>query len=312
MRLEWIEDILAVAETGSFQAAAERRLLSQPAFSRRLRAIESALGTELFDRGARPARLRPHVLGQIETLRESAAALRSLGDGLREGERGDRRRLSIASQHAITTARAPELLRQLDPLDVEVHLISANRDDCVTGLLTHAADYALVYDVGAIAPVPARDFLDAAVIGADRLVPVFAADGVATLNAGFASGVLPVVAYPGDVFFGVVLTTVLLPKVRRFCRVETKLRTALTTAALQCALSSIAVAWVPESLAVDSIRRGALADLSGALPTLDMKVMAMRVAGRDSPLAAAWRLLRAGSAADPQGRDAGGVGPRAP
>jgi DNA-binding transcriptional LysR family regulator len=34
MRLEWLEDILAVMETGSFIRAAEQRLLTQPAFSR--------------------------------------------------------------------------------------------------------------------------------------------------------------------------------------------------------------------------------------------------------------------------------------
>ncbi len=40
IRLEWLEDILAVAETGSFSEAAERRHLTQSAFSRRIRNIE--------------------------------------------------------------------------------------------------------------------------------------------------------------------------------------------------------------------------------------------------------------------------------
>ncbi|MGB3147248.1 MAG: LysR family transcriptional regulator, partial [Paracoccaceae bacterium] len=35
MRLEWLEDILAIAETGSFAVAAERRHRTQSAFSRR-------------------------------------------------------------------------------------------------------------------------------------------------------------------------------------------------------------------------------------------------------------------------------------
>lgn len=40
MCLEWLEDILGVAETGSFSEAAERRHLTQSAFSRRIRNIE--------------------------------------------------------------------------------------------------------------------------------------------------------------------------------------------------------------------------------------------------------------------------------
>lgn len=41
MRLEWPDDILAVAETGSFSEAAERRHLTQSAFSRRIGSIEA-------------------------------------------------------------------------------------------------------------------------------------------------------------------------------------------------------------------------------------------------------------------------------
>ncbi|MEM8665677.1 MAG: LysR family transcriptional regulator, partial [Pseudomonadota bacterium] len=44
MRLEWLDDILAIADLGSLKAAAERRHLSQPAFSRRLKLIEESLG----------------------------------------------------------------------------------------------------------------------------------------------------------------------------------------------------------------------------------------------------------------------------
>jgi DNA-binding transcriptional LysR family regulator len=40
MRLEWLDDILAVAQTGSFSEAAQKRHLTQSAFSRRIRTIE--------------------------------------------------------------------------------------------------------------------------------------------------------------------------------------------------------------------------------------------------------------------------------
>ncbi|MFU8778000.1 MAG: helix-turn-helix domain-containing protein, partial [Roseovarius sp.] len=50
MRLEWLDDILAVADAGSLARAAEIRHVSQSAFTRRLRAIEDTLGVPLFDR----------------------------------------------------------------------------------------------------------------------------------------------------------------------------------------------------------------------------------------------------------------------
>src|SRR6188768_2590543 len=59
MNLSWLEDFLALAASGSFSRAAEERHMSQPAFSRRIRALEEWLGVELFDRTSQPARLTP-------------------------------------------------------------------------------------------------------------------------------------------------------------------------------------------------------------------------------------------------------------
>ena len=36
MELKWLDDYMALIEAGSFSAAAERRHVSQPAFSRRI------------------------------------------------------------------------------------------------------------------------------------------------------------------------------------------------------------------------------------------------------------------------------------
>jgi DNA-binding transcriptional LysR family regulator len=50
MNLIWLEDFLALAATGNFSRAAEDRHSSQPAFSRRIRALEEWVGVDLFDR----------------------------------------------------------------------------------------------------------------------------------------------------------------------------------------------------------------------------------------------------------------------
>ena len=57
MNLSWVEDFMALAATGNFSRAAEERHMTQPAFSRRIRALEEWLGAELFDRSSQPARL---------------------------------------------------------------------------------------------------------------------------------------------------------------------------------------------------------------------------------------------------------------
>jgi DNA-binding transcriptional LysR family regulator len=57
MNLSWLEDFLALAATGHFSRAAEERHMTQPAFSRRIRALEDWLGADLFDRSSQPAQL---------------------------------------------------------------------------------------------------------------------------------------------------------------------------------------------------------------------------------------------------------------
>ena len=47
MELKWLDDYLALIETGSLSAAAEKRHVSQPAFSRRIQMLESWLGVSL-------------------------------------------------------------------------------------------------------------------------------------------------------------------------------------------------------------------------------------------------------------------------
>ena len=71
MNLSWLDDFLALAASGNFSRAAEERHMTQPAFSRRIRALEEWLGTELFDRSSQPARLT--AVG--EWFRDTAHAL---------------------------------------------------------------------------------------------------------------------------------------------------------------------------------------------------------------------------------------------
>lgn len=52
MDVEWLEDYLLLLDAGSFSRAAERRDLSQPAFSRRIMALENWVGAPLLVRGS--------------------------------------------------------------------------------------------------------------------------------------------------------------------------------------------------------------------------------------------------------------------
>src|SRR5260370_20607516 len=79
METKWLEDFVSLAETRSFSRSAQLRHITQPAFSRRIQALEAWAGIELVDRSSYPTRLTPagetlhgqalEVLGQLQAAR---------------------------------------------------------------------------------------------------------------------------------------------------------------------------------------------------------------------------------------------------
>ncbi len=279
MRLEWLEDILAVADTGSFTEAADRRHLTPSAFSRRIQQIEEHLGVELFDRTRKPIQLKPTTDENKDEIAKLVGNLRQLATDLQRSSRLSGNRLVIASQHALTAAFTPRLLQVVQSRHSElyVRLRSANLDDCFSLLLARHADLAILYQVPDQKLDQSADFLQTRTIGKDKLVPVFSAADKALLNEHFASGQLPIIAYPNDVFLGQVMDRTILPRVRSLADAVPRVETALTLAALEFAVSAIGVAWVPLSLARKELASGSLHDLSATLPSCDLTITAARL-----------------------------------
>ena len=286
MRLDWLEDILAVAETGSFSEAAERRHLTQSAFSRRIQTIEDHLGVELFDRTHKPVQLAAATQGQRDRIESLAHMLRQLSADLINGGKTSANRIVIVSQHALTVSLTPLMVEKIQSDDAEVHvkLVSANLDGCLAQLLSRQADIAILYrQPGTTHPVRA-DFVEYASIGRDRLTPLTGTGHVAALKAHIEAGRLHYVAYPADVFLGQVMERQVLQQLRRELTLVPRAETALTLAAVELAVSSPAIAWIPRSLAGVRIAAGLLTDLSGALPGADLEVTAVRLTGEPGPI----------------------------
>ena len=54
MELKWLEDFLTLVDTRNFSRSAELRYTTQPAFSRRIKALEEWVGAPLFERSSHP------------------------------------------------------------------------------------------------------------------------------------------------------------------------------------------------------------------------------------------------------------------
>ncbi len=86
METKWLEDFVSLAETRSFSRSASLRHVTQPAFSRRIQALEAWLGAELIDRSGFPTRLtqagnifHAQALTMLNQAREARTLLRGQG-----------------------------------------------------------------------------------------------------------------------------------------------------------------------------------------------------------------------------------------
>src|SRR3974390_1134408 len=85
MELKWLEDFLALAEQRTFAPAAAVRPRTQPAFGRRIRALEEWFGTRLFVRSAQGAVLTPAGEFLRAPAEELTRHVYQLRQGTREG-----------------------------------------------------------------------------------------------------------------------------------------------------------------------------------------------------------------------------------
>ena len=81
MQLKWLEDLLALQESGSIVRAAQRRHVTHPAFGRRLRALEAWAGTPLIERDAPTLQFTPAGEAMLDAAREAIAALARVRQG---------------------------------------------------------------------------------------------------------------------------------------------------------------------------------------------------------------------------------------
>jgi DNA-binding transcriptional LysR family regulator len=111
MDLQTIRYFLAVAEEGSFGAAARRVGVSQPAISQGIARLEGEVGGRLFDRSARRAALTPEgelLLEPARRLRDDAESLGNLIDRSRGVVRG---RLELGTTDAASIYVLPRVYR---------------------------------------------------------------------------------------------------------------------------------------------------------------------------------------------------------
>ena len=194
MEIAWLEDFMALFETGHFSRAAERRNITQPAFSRRVRILEEWVGAPLFNRDTHRVELT-RAGEEFRPIAEEVLRLIYIGrEQARNAAQSSADTLHFASTHALSITFFPDWLRQIEEqtaIEAIVSLTADNMAGCERKILLGEAQFLLCHHhPSATTVLDPKQFryLD---LGEDTLIPVSVPRSIGSA--------LPLHALPGSI-----------------------------------------------------------------------------------------------------------------
>ncbi len=263
MEIKWIEDFLSIAETLNFTLSARLRNVTQPAFSRRIRALENWLGAELFDRSAYPTQLTPAgkmFLVQAKEMLEHTLYSRAM---LRGQVADTQAAMRFAMPHTLSLTYFPKWLSEIEKVTgtMAVRLEASNVHDAVMALVDGNCDLMLCYHHAYQSIELDTQRYEMLVAGTESIRPYAKADAkgrpVFTLP-GTTGKPLPFLCYSSSTSLGRIVEKVLNEcpaPVHLFRRFEADLAEGLKMMALQ----GHGIAWLPGSAVEQELADGRLA-----------------------------------------------------
>lgn len=279
MELNWLEDFLALAEVGNFSRAAGTRHITQPAFSRRIRSLEDALGAPLFERGQSGVTLTPAGLALRPAAEDIVRRVREARRDVRRVVKDEGATLLFAATHALSFTFLPDWMRELErdaPLG-PLSLISDSLQGCETLMIQGDVQFLLCHHhrqtPGRFAPARYRS----TVVGADRLEPFCAPTihGRSRWTLDAPAEDIPYLAYSAESGLGRILEATVLRD-----QDVAPLRTVVTSH-LAATLASLArdgrgVAWLPRELVRADLTAGRLVGCGDARWSVPLDIVVIR------------------------------------
>jgi LysR family transcriptional regulator, hypochlorite-specific transcription factor HypT len=297
MELNWLEDFVALAETGNFSRAAENRHVTQPAFSRRVRALEDWIGAQLFERTAHGVTLTAAGEQFRSGADELIRRMNQLRREAREAGGKEIATLRFAATHALSFTFFPPWIRDMEsraPLG-SIRLISDSMQACEELMLHGQAQFLLChYHTAAPGRFAAGTQFQSTKVGKDALVPFVAPDASGAPRWRLSAGAekIPYLEYSEESGLGRILAA------SHFQHRATGLQ-AVFSARLAATLMTMArdgrgIAWLPATLAAADVAAGHLVRAGDANWEVEVDICVFRPSVRQSLAAETfWNQLRA-------------------
>jgi LysR family transcriptional regulator, hypochlorite-specific transcription factor HypT len=282
LELKWLEDFLAVASSGNFSRAAEARNVTQPAFSRRLKALEMWVGVPLLDRSSYPITLTPAGAKFLPIAENAVRNLQTGRNDVRAMSAADETTLRFAMPHSLAVGYFPSWWQLVanSKSDITVKVIADNFHDCIEMLLQGACHILLCYRNDAVANPLSASGCPGMAIDRDRLVAVSAPDKSGTALHGLdvkSSTPIAFLNYAPDAFLGKVTASLLNAAGSRL-NLDLRYESAFAEAVRAQTLVGAGMAWLPLSLVSSDLQKGRLVRAGRNLPEADLEIWLYRSA----------------------------------
>ena len=258
MDTNWLGDFECLARSLSFTRAARERNITQSAFSRRIKALESWVGLPLINRATYPVQLTEAGRQFLPVAKAAVAQLSEARQTIRDADRGDSRFVRISSLHTISVnflAPRIEKLQRTIP-DLRTRVVSDSLSTCCELLVEGAVDLLLCYYHSAVSPNIDETAFQRKDLLTDRLIPVAAAKP-ARVNGwdldNQSSPPIPYLAYQRSSFLGMVVENTVD---RKPLNVETIYVDALVETIKRRMLNGSGIAWMPETAVASELAEG--------------------------------------------------------
>ncbi|GHC27042.1 LysR substrate-binding domain-containing protein [Aidingimonas halophila] len=247
LETKWLEDFVALANTRSFSASARQRHVTQPAFSRRIRSLEQAVGVTLVDRSTTPVGLTPEGQLFLVTARNLVEQLGECLGHLR-GVSMDNEALDIVAAHSLALAFYPQWISRLQQGvgELPTRLVAMNVGDAIHVLREGNCDLMLgYYDPYATMQLDAEVFPSFS-IGQVKMLPVCLPDDRGEPRYPLdGEGPIPFLSYTQGAFLGRSVRMMLKNDPLRL-KLRTVYETAMAEGLKSMMLQGAGMAWIPD------------------------------------------------------------------
>jgi DNA-binding transcriptional LysR family regulator len=182
METKWLEDFVSLAETRSFSRSAQLRHVTQPAFSRRIQALEAWTGIDLVDRSSYPTRLTPAGETFLAQALEILDALQSTRNMMRSHQVAGQDMIEFAVPHTLAFTFFPHWLMDVKKDlrqrfgGVKTRLTALNVHDAVMRLTEGGCDLLIAYNHPSQPLQLSPERYDMLSLGSETLAPYAKAD----------------------------------------------------------------------------------------------------------------------------------------